>query len=1509
MLLIVTSLFMIGLTGCDMFGGEDVPDPCPEGFELQGTECIAITDGDAPVITLLGDATITIAQGSTYTDAGATASDTEDGNLTSDIVVNDTVNENVVGTYTVTYDVTDSDGNAATTVTRTVIVAAPGDNDPVLTLNGNTTMTISAGDPFVDPEATASDFEDGDITSSITKTGTVNVNVAGTYVITYSITDSDNNTVTTTRTVIVTASEAEILANYIVDNWDGSLQFLGLTMANMDLSSAMNMSFDLSFVVTEDIDESHYIEASVTDQYLYEETGDTLHRTIDLDIDGEQQLTMSMIYQEVETGLHVYIEYRPIFDLLYMENPEMIDTLGWVGFDDEWALFQLDDTLQNVIQVEVVKEMLVALFFSEMGDYFFTDLQEQMIEEAIGFHLNQYGVDLGAFIDLLIEEDFDAAELMLQDVETDNIVLHIDHLYLAWQLNDFLMMYETELSTAGFVMSQLDLLDTATEDPITGEVTLSKLTVDSKPDPMYGTQVFFEQMTEAQFDILVEHAIKPFIEEMVYFGISSDLVPDNLDSDMEMILTNYQDFLADHWPMSSSPFDYATELAALQAADALTYWKDLTYEERDVFQQAIENHFRGWSVWNLQDYFYNGYDFQPMLVRYGEEFDVELLEQNVKGLINDNAIYVSDNYEGFDVSVWITGIDEEGLLFWYQNLSPEEKDMIQVIYNLPGMEPYNGVIDDLEHYSMRPWDYQYWYQYEYGQISSENVTWDIEEILWNNQDYFETDYGYNVQDLIDEIHSYDHKAIEWYLYHTDSAMRDHLYEASQMMWDDHYMWTLEELNNLYWNNYDYEVFYGRSEEMFDYWYLSGEFEQLIWNNQGYLDSTYPGVDYIAWIDAVWADGLPMFWDSLSQTEKDILEDISNQNDGWYRWPIELMIMRDNNPEGFRIAECNWGWCLDETSMTEDMTQLLNDFSGYLSDNGYDATTMIANISAYGITNWYMMLDDHAREVLEEVSNMANWEYEVLNSLWDMMYTEDDLINFISSHETALNDLGFPATAALTSLQTDGLQAYVENVLTIADVEALFDSLVYPELEALSTAFTDGEVPEYLMDLIFNDPHVDALLGQLSPTPEFDPFDVLDMTNLQANLLAVDFDALALETVDLELLFDAIYNGSATYATFMTGLETTAPNSELILSLFAPAVESLQPYMYVVDEFNYAMDGLSIFEPYFNMTYWLDDSDMDMDLAVTDDFYIETEMTMTPIMYQVVVQDLLDDINTYLSGFEIIPFPYDSEWECLPSTDPNYDPYCEDMDIADLMSLLAQFGDIGMLITYDPSNPTWMEMQVQLADLLDAIAQENYDMISSEPGFVPDNNNDIITGVTDASITITMGEGGTVTMPAPADVDDVNAIADEFGKFGIAMFARDYLRDLMWYYENNPSELADLILAGNQTYSVNEFYAIRTSAAFDNEASEISVVVDVVNQTAEFSVTLYWIDGTEALDGTISLNDFEALFNMDNELQGQAAYDQMKAFVNEDNYRLTKLWLMFLLQEDDHDVYKDNGMYR
>ena len=79
-------------------------------------------DTTPPIISLIGLNPVSLNVGDTYTDAGATALDDDDTDLTSSIITANPVDVEIAGTYTITYNVADIAENSAVEVTRTVNV-------------------------------------------------------------------------------------------------------------------------------------------------------------------------------------------------------------------------------------------------------------------------------------------------------------------------------------------------------------------------------------------------------------------------------------------------------------------------------------------------------------------------------------------------------------------------------------------------------------------------------------------------------------------------------------------------------------------------------------------------------------------------------------------------------------------------------------------------------------------------------------------------------------------------------------------------------------------------------------------------------------------------------------------------------------------------------------------------------------------------------------------------------------------------------------------------------------------------------------------------------------------------------------------------------------------------------------------------------------------------------------------------------------------------------------------
>mgnify|MGYP000007865892 CR=1 FL=1 len=133
----------------------------------QVTRTVNVTaDATAPVITLLGADPVNIELGNAYIDAGATAADNIDLDITANVNVVSTVNTGVVGIYSVTDDVSDAAGNAATQVTQTVNVTADA-TAPVSPLLGADPVNIELGNAYIDAGATAAEDIDLYITDNI----------------------------------------------------------------------------------------------------------------------------------------------------------------------------------------------------------------------------------------------------------------------------------------------------------------------------------------------------------------------------------------------------------------------------------------------------------------------------------------------------------------------------------------------------------------------------------------------------------------------------------------------------------------------------------------------------------------------------------------------------------------------------------------------------------------------------------------------------------------------------------------------------------------------------------------------------------------------------------------------------------------------------------------------------------------------------------------------------------------------------------------------------------------------------------------------------------------------------------------------------------------------------------------------------------------------------------------------------------------------------------------------
>ncbi|WP_326489984.1 immunoglobulin-like domain-containing protein [Aeromonas allosaccharophila] len=173
-------------------------------------------DNGKPVFSGVSDTRIK--QGTAFDPlAGVTANDKEDGDLTGQIQVEGSVDNQRIGLYPLTYKVSDRDNNVTEQVRSVEVYSMK----PVF--SGVTDTTLELGTPF-DPMTgvSAHDEEDGDLTAQIKVNGSVDSNKVGRYTLTYQVSDSAGQLVTQQRNVTV-KEQGAICEN----SWDAKKVYVG----------------------------------------------------------------------------------------------------------------------------------------------------------------------------------------------------------------------------------------------------------------------------------------------------------------------------------------------------------------------------------------------------------------------------------------------------------------------------------------------------------------------------------------------------------------------------------------------------------------------------------------------------------------------------------------------------------------------------------------------------------------------------------------------------------------------------------------------------------------------------------------------------------------------------------------------------------------------------------------------------------------------------------------------------------------------------------------------------------------------------------------------------------------------------------------------------------------------------------------------------------------------------------------------------------------------------------
>ena len=307
------------------------------------TRTVNVSDAEAPVIDSASDVTVeaTSTDGAvvTYDESALTATDDVDGSISVDegSCAPESGSTFALGTTAVACSATDSSGNEGNGVA--FFVNTEDTTAPEITLIGSTPVELTVGDSYSDAGASALDTVNGDITESIVIGGnTVDTSTAGTYVITYNVSDAAGNAADeVTRTVVVSGTESEPVdedSDGISDSEDNCPAVSNAGQADADGDGTGDVCDE-----TPNGDENTVVPDESGNATLNDETPEVVladpEQNVDITIDsGTENPTIdvsSFINEEGVGTLPGITINSDVADVFIPENTIVTGPVGWDG--------------------------------------------------------------------------------------------------------------------------------------------------------------------------------------------------------------------------------------------------------------------------------------------------------------------------------------------------------------------------------------------------------------------------------------------------------------------------------------------------------------------------------------------------------------------------------------------------------------------------------------------------------------------------------------------------------------------------------------------------------------------------------------------------------------------------------------------------------------------------------------------------------------------------------------------------------------------------------------------------------------------------------------------------------------------------------------------------------------------------------------------------------------------------------------------------------------------------
>ena len=311
-----------------------------------------------------------------------------------------------------------------------------------------------------------------------------------------------------------TRTPQEILADAVIETWDGDVTHLSTMMNLITESGSMEIVTEVVMDMTSD-GENQAMNIKMTDRMVETETSTMMYRLQEATIDGVT-LDLEMIYHYTDTGVYVYVNIDSIKEFIEANGDlptEVVDALDAFGVTEDWIKLSFDDNLNDIVKMELLNNFLKDTLLHMNGPDFFDNFRDDIITE-LDLDPLTVGLDIDEMVTALANEDFDTFKTLLDATDFAQILEGLDLVLLAPG-----MVEQLNLDTEDLTLRGLDV--PATTAAITANGLLGYLETATQTDKDLLIQYYIVEgiINQPDFETIPGFDFASFVEALLAVDI------------------------------------------------------------------------------------------------------------------------------------------------------------------------------------------------------------------------------------------------------------------------------------------------------------------------------------------------------------------------------------------------------------------------------------------------------------------------------------------------------------------------------------------------------------------------------------------------------------------------------------------------------------------------------------------------------------------------------------------------------------------------------------------------------------------------------------------------------------------------------------------------------------------------------------------------------------------------------------------------------------------------------